>query len=297
MNKKTILKFNSTKSVRPFAWLALAILAVGAFGNSVHAQEWLNENFNSLGAGVNLAVGGKCVAVGTSGFAKGTTGGALQLTKFNGGPQTDARWTLSDNTYAAANARPSGYISFTIMQTATTSTGELSFRLGANDGNTLGGSTTAWLEARFYNRIFSSGSVNSSAANLRTFVAGTSSSILNSSINNGTSPVKIEIWYNNNASSMSYRHPTTKASTTLNARSFVMYAAGALVSGAAGTETGTALPANVITTGTTTVAGGGTGRIDNVIITASVPEPSSGALLVLGGAALVAIRSLRKKNS
>jgi hypothetical protein len=30
---------------------------------------------------------------------------------------------------------------------------------------------------------------------------------------------------------------------------------------------------------------------------AAVPEPSSGALLVFGGAALVAIRSLRKKNS
>jgi hypothetical protein len=58
-----------------------------------------------------------------------------------------------------------------------------------------------------------------------------------------------------------------------------------------------------ITTGTTTVAAGGTGRIDNVIITASVPEPASipepstGALLVLGGAALVAVRSFRKKNS
>ena len=54
---------------------------------------------------------------------------------------------------------------------------------------------------------------------------------------------------------------------------------------------------NNITTGTTTVGTSGTGRIDNVIITASVPEPSSGALLVLGGVALVAVRSLRKKNS
>ena len=61
MNKKTILKFNSPKSVRPTAWLTLAILACGAFGNSVQAQ-WLSENFNSLGAGVNLTVGGNCVA-------------------------------------------------------------------------------------------------------------------------------------------------------------------------------------------------------------------------------------------
>ena len=53
---------------------------------------------------------------------------------------------------------------------------------------------------------------------------------------------------------------------------------------------------NNITTGTSTVQTAGTGRIDNVIITA-VPEPSSGALLVLGGVSLVAIRSLRKKNS
>jgi len=56
---------------------------------------------------------------------------------------------------------------------------------------------------------------------------------------------------------------------------------------------------NNITTGTSTVAATGTGRVDNVIITAfaPVPEPSSGALLVLGGAALVAVRSFRKKNS
>ena len=47
------------------------------------------------------------------------------------------------------------------------------------------------------------------------------------------------------------------------------------------------------------VASSGTSRVDNVIITASapVPEPSTGALLVLGGAALVAVRSFRKKNS
>jgi hypothetical protein len=35
----------------------------------------------------------------------------------------------------------------------------------------------------------------------------------------------------------------------------------------------------------------------NTINVAIVPEPSSGALLVLGGAALVAVRSFRKKNS
>jgi hypothetical protein len=40
----------------------------------------------------------------------------------------------------------------------------------------------------------------------------------------------------------------------------------------------------------------GNNRLDNIQLNA-VPEPSSGALLILGGVALVAIRSLRKKNS
>ncbi len=42
----------------------------------------------------------------------------------------------------------------------------------------------------------------------------------------------------------------------------------------------------------------GNNRLDNIQLNAvAVPEPSSGALLVLGGVSLVAIRSLRKKNS
>ena len=42
----------------------------------------------------------------------------------------------------------------------------------------------------------------------------------------------------------------------------------------------------------------GNNRLDNIQLNAVVvPEPSSGALLVFGGMALVAIRSLRKKNS
>ena len=46
VHKKTILKFNSTKPVRPAAWLALAILAFGAFGNSVQAQFDLKFQYN-----------------------------------------------------------------------------------------------------------------------------------------------------------------------------------------------------------------------------------------------------------
>ncbi len=49
-------------------------------------------------------------------------------------------------------------------------------------------------------------------------------------------------------------------------------------------------------TGATSASGNN--RLDNIQLNAvAVPEPSSGALLILGGMALVAIRSLRKKSS
>ena len=51
-------------------------------------------------------------------------------------------------------------------------------------------------------------------------------------------------------------------------------------------------------TGTvTTIGTAGANTAFRGVAVAAVPEPSSGALLVLGGAALVAVRSLRKKNS
>ena len=56
--------------------------------------------------------------------------------------------------------------------------------------------------------------------------------------------------------------------------------------------------ARVRVTFTGASAASGNNRLDNIQLNAvAVPEPSSGARLVVGGVSLVAIRSLRKKNS
>ena len=260
MNKKTTLKFNSTASFRPFAWLALAILTVGAFGNSVQAQ-WFSENFNSLGAGVNLTVGGNCVAVGTAGYATGATGGgALRITKAATVSGTEARWSLSDASYS--NPRPSGYITFKIQQTpgvTSASTAYMNFRLGANDVNSVSGQASTWFELRFLNLPYTTAAVTSGNANLKITGNGGSGGQGNTSLDNATSAVQIRIWYNTTASAISYAHPGTGATLQLNANSFVVYAGNSQVSSGA---TGSPLGAQVTTvTGVTATTVGKIGFV------------------------------------
>ena len=241
MNKKIILKFNSLKSVRPVAWLALAVLAFSAFGNSVHAQ-WLDENFNSLGAGVNLTVGGNCVAAGTAGYATGATGGgALKITKAVGVAGTEVRWSLSDASYSTP--RPSGYITFKIQQTpgaASASSAQMNFRLGANDVNNVSSSAATWFELRFINLPYTTAAVTSTTSNLKITGNGGSGSQGQLSLEYATSPIQIRIWYNTTGSAISYAHPGTGATLQLNANSFVVYAGNSQVSsGATGSPLGT----------------------------------------------------------
>ncbi len=287
MSKKIILKFNSLKSVRPVAWLALAVLAVGAYGNSVQAQ-WLSENFNSLGAGVNLAVGGNCVAVGTAGYATGATGGgALRITKAAGVNGTEARWSLSDASYSTP--RPSGYISFKVQQTpgVTSSSGShMTFRLGANDGNNVSGQSSSWFEVRFLNQPYTTASPTSANANVMTYPGGNAGTakINQVSINNGSSPVKIEFWYNSSGSTMNYTSPATGGTVSLLNNTFVMYAGNVLVTPSA---TGSTMATSVTTTGTTSASTIGkigfvTGTsqasdfiIDDIYVDASAPSGAS----------------------
>ena len=256
MNKKTNSTFISIASVRPAACLALVILAGSAFGNSVQAQ-WFSENFDSLGAEVNLTTGGNCVFAGTTGFATGATGGgALRILKTTGSA-TSARWSLSGG---YATPRPAGYVTFKIQQTpgvAPLATSYMTFRLGANDANNLNGQLNGWCEARFIN-MPADASPTGTTANLKVYpgqngagVAG--SSLGNISINYASSAVKIEVWYNNTKAPINYISPATGAAVALAPNTFVLYAANVLITPAAtGTSFGTS-KVNTIDANTTAV--------------------------------------------
>ena len=234
----------SLPSIHRNLCLGLAILAVGAFGNSVQAQAWIDENFNSLAASSPLTTAGNLVFAGTTGFATGATGGgALRILKTTGSA-TSARWSLSGG---YATPRPAGYVTFKIQQTpgvASAVTSYMTFRVGANDANNMNSQLNGWFEARFYN-MPPVASPASTTANLMVYpgqngAGGTGAKTGNYSINNGSSPVKIEVWYNNTTAPINYISPATGAAVALAPNTFVLYAANVLITPAAtGTSFGT----------------------------------------------------------
>jgi autotransporter-associated beta strand protein len=212
MYKKTILKFNS-KSVRPVAWLALAILALGAFGNSVQAQ-WVNENFSTLAAGAAPTVVLPLVANG-DGFAKGVSpgGGALQI-QYLGTTGSETRWSLSTSTFSTP--RPYGYISFKIQQNANAGVAAanyMNFRVGAADSASLGTSANNWLELRF---------MQAASSNLKISCAGAATQA--TATISSTSQVPIQIWYNQSGGPINYTRPDTGVSTSLASGTFAVFA-------------------------------------------------------------------------
>jgi autotransporter-associated beta strand protein len=251
MEQKDIFKFSSIKSIRPAAWLALAFLAVGAFGNSVQAQAWIDENFSSLVDGVAQTTGGRCVAVAT-GYAVGATGGgALRIKKDTTAASTgqESRWSFSDS---YATARPSGYITFKIKQGTAypnSSASYINFRLGCNDLNNLSGAAATWFELRFNNLNYVSGTATSTTANLKITGNGGSGNQGYFSLDNASSAVQIRIWYNTTASAMSYTPPGSSTPVNLAAGSFVVYAGNSLASSSAtGSSLGTQVtPATSVT--------------------------------------------------
>jgi len=218
MNKKAILELNSTTSVRPAAWLALAILAVGAFGNSVQAQAWIDENFSSYPAGSAPTASGRLVSVGP---VVGLNGG-IRMVKAATVSSSDQRWRFSD-AYDAATSRPQGYVSFTIQNNSSTITSSsyLSWRLGVNTSAGQGTAANNYLDFRFYHGLTANNLVMQSPG-------GSAAGQVTATIST-TAPVSMKIWYNKTGSAMDYTDPSGVAKS-LSANSYVAYAGNTLLS-------------------------------------------------------------------
>ena len=218
MNKKAILELNSTTSVRPAAWLALAILAVGAFGNSVQAQAWIDENFSSYPAGSAPTASGRLVSVGP---VVGLNGG-IRMVKAATVSSSDQRWRFSD-AYDAATSRPQGYVSFTIQNNSSTITSSsyLSWRLGVNTSAGQGTAANNYLDFRFYHGLTANNLVMQSPG-------GSATGQVTATIST-TAPVSMKIWYNKTGSAMDYTDPSGVAKS-LSANSYVAYAGNTLLS-------------------------------------------------------------------
>ena len=243
MNKKTILKFNSTKSVRPFAWLALAILAVGAFGNSVQAEVWLNETFEqytvaSPATAPNTDLSPLLMSpVAHSTVISGKMAKYAKAANVNTGSLMYALSTGLNADGTGGTTRPQGYISFKILQNAssvgTIAAGNyLSFRLGAKDINTLASAAAAFLDLRF---------LQTTTGNFRPQIGGANNTTITIS---PTAVNNVKIWYNGTGVDWTYPEPTTGAATTLNRNTYVVYVNNVL---GVTSANGVSLPTSVTT--------------------------------------------------
>ena len=218
MSEKAIFKFNSLKSVRPVAWLSLAILAVGAFGNSVQAQ-WLNETFEqyavtspesqpTVGSSPFLQLSSVATTVINSAVGKQLRYSKLTATAT--GNQLQYSFSLNNGT-----DRPKGYYSFKITQNTVPSplvaSSDFFIRLGSNDNTVMNSANTAYIDVRFRAGTPCTFSVRS-GANTQSVITSVSA----------TAQHTVQVWYNSEATGMSYTDPSGN-SQTLAANSYVCY--------------------------------------------------------------------------
>lgn len=272
MNKKTILKFNTTSTIRPFKWLALAILAFGAFGNSVQAQTvWLNEtlsgyatengSLNTTTSPNLISAGATWTVTGISSTKKLRTykpaGALTPFTSTQGSGPSRLAYKLSTDASNATD-RPVGYLSYKITPGADMANtfsangldgsylevglGPTGVDVPTGAGNLLlwgrfyfnNSSTTPRYKVRFYelDATFTTKSLGSAPVTL----------------NAGENTVKI--WYNKSASGVLYTPPSGGSSVTLAANSWVAYVNDTIATGFAATGAAFVNTASY-TTGTT----------------------------------------------
>ena len=277
MNKKPMLKFNSIASIRPVAWLTVAILAVGTFGNSVQAEVWLNENFSGYstdGGSLNTTTSPNLISAGSS-YTISVAGSVKKLRAYKPAAVTTPYTSTASSSSSriayklstdAGNAtdRPVGYLSFKVtpnpgmanvfsnnvpdMSILEAGIGPTGVDVPSSSGNLFfwarlyynNSSVTPQFKVKFYQ--------NSAAAIATASAVSSTASTLNSSAEN-----TIKIWYNKGTTGVSYTPPSGGSSVTLAANSWVAYVNDVLAAGFA--STGTALlNTQAYTTGTTAVS-------------------------------------------
>jgi autotransporter-associated beta strand protein len=244
-DSKAMKKFSSLKA-RPHAsffkatfslssthrnlWLGLAILAVGAFGNSVQAATWLDENFNSYlttdvlnttkSPMLSTFSTANTVIVDSSGNKK------LNLLKAIATSNTGTLYKLSDT---GTTDRSQGYVSFKISQGTTGTAGNyMAFSLGAADANSMSASLSHWMDVRFV--IGSPSTITIYSGNGATSgnpiqQKSTVNPLYSSSYSFPASECTVQIWYNRTLNTFTYFNPSG-VSKILNSMAYVVYVNG-----------------------------------------------------------------------
>ena len=242
MHKKTILKFNSTK---PVAWLALAFLAVGAFGNFVQAQTpWLDENFSNYILNAQLATTTSPNLINAGSFTRYTTvindgGNVARYFKNTTANGSQVMFGFSPNTGTLA-PRTSGFVSFKIKQNVNAAVGT-ALNLDVGIGNATAATTTSSSANRLIGLAFTQTGTSAGIVTV-TKADGTANSTANSNVayTGSTSFSTVRIWFNDSdTTTMPYTDPSG-ASQALAVNSFVVYIGNTLITSSA---SGTALAA------------------------------------------------------
>ena len=262
----------------------IAIVSVVMTVSASQAQTLLDVNFASGYTDGNLIGPVNTVGntIGQGGWAQtGTfTGGnpvAINSGKAilaSGATGQDAWKAFDSAATMTAGTSLLSKINFTV--TSATSGGDYFFHLGSPAGSTSG----------FYQRLFAKSTTGG-------FLLGISTT--SSTGTYGTSLLSLNTAYN---VVIAWNSITGSSNDTLNV--YVNPTDPTLANNSAYTSaTWNVAEPSTLDTANLSLGGSGTtpGVQVNTINVAIVPEPSTGALLVLGGAALVAVRSLRKKNS
>ena len=270
MNKKTILKFNSIASVRPSPWLALAILAIGAFGNSLHGQTvWLNETFTNISNGTapNTTNSPQLISAGITysvtnnklrAYKPGNTNPILSVvtnatnsiitTNYSYmayvGASSDSRIAYKLSTATGnTNDRSAGYLSYKIIPNVgltnvySNNVPEVSYLdlgLGSTGTSIAAGisSTNFFLYGRHY-YSYSNGA-NLASMKFYSPKAGLTGSQQAASTNVSlTNSVEntIKIWYNKGTNLLTYISPATGLSVNLSTNAWVAYVNDVLAPG------------------------------------------------------------------